>query len=775
MMHSPPIPPLGKITRKAKTKRLTVAFFVTELEGDYSESLCKGIIDTALVNDVNLIILPGKTINSTYIRQSHFNVIYEYVNPQNVDALIISSTISNYLSNRQFLKFCMRYQPLPMVSIGVPIEGIPSILVNNRPGLQQVFRHLIQDHGKRRIAFVKGPDGNPDAEERFLVYQDSLTEHGLTFDPDLVIPGDFTLYSADQAVRTLLDERRVSFDAIAAANDEMALAIIKVLQQRNIQVPDDICVTGFDNGRGARYFHPSLTTVDQLIYERGKKALETVLELISSGKATNTVLDTKVIIRESCGCLSETLQLYKTLNINLSKANSQPVEPGQALERFIAELFPEVENITALNKESVRNFVTACFQELTQGQPAEPTITRLLNTFSRLFSPNLLTEDEFLLMQKFITNLHHWINLCSDSRCKGAIANFFQLLRAFLTDLTGKMRDARWNKHRTVIYSLRGLLMDMVTMIQNRDRHFLSLIPGLRSIGIDSCYLYLYDKEIIYRRNHTWHKPPAVNLVMAYNQGWELRKKSRMPWEQVLCHKFLPQDRRYTLLFNPLFITNEQLGLILCELQPHDFLIFESLVFEIGCTLKLAFMLSEREKIEQRIKSALNELEISNQKLHDISQTDELTGLYNRRGFFTHTTQSLRNARETGKMGLLVFADMDGLKNINDSYGHNEGDNAIREIAGILSKTFTSANIIARIGGDEFGIFMTNVDSHFVSNCREQIEYLTAEYNHNSGKPYQLSISMGAVPFQCDADLNIESLMSQADHLLYEQKRLKKK
>jgi DNA-binding LacI/PurR family transcriptional regulator len=157
---------------KEINKRPTIGFFVSELEGDYTEALCGGMIDAAEDYDVNLIILPGKTIKLSYAGQYNFNVIYEYVNPKNVDAIIMaSSVLSGFIKKSQFDAFCSRYKPLPIVSIGIPVDGISCVLTKNQTGFMQILNHLINDHGKQRIAFIKGPDEHVEAVERFLVYR----------------------------------------------------------------------------------------------------------------------------------------------------------------------------------------------------------------------------------------------------------------------------------------------------------------------------------------------------------------------------------------------------------------------------------------------------------------------------------------------------------------------------------------------------------------------------------------------------------------------------
>jgi diguanylate cyclase (GGDEF)-like protein len=116
---------------------------------------------------------------------------------------------------------------------------------------------------------------------------------------------------------------------------------------------------------------------------------------------------------------------------------------------------------------------------------------------------------------------------------------------------------------------------------------------------------------------------------------------------------------------------------------------------------------------------------------------------------------------------------MDGLKKINDQYGHNEGDIAIRAMAKILIKTFYTLDIISRFGGDEFAILAVNANMEVLPKIIERLHNITEEYNLQAGKPYQVSITIGVVPFYSDEETALEVLLSRADKLLYEQKNRK--
>ena len=381
-----------------------------------------------------------------------------------------------------------------------------------------------------------------------------------------------------------------------------------------------------------------------------------------------------------------------------------------------------------------------------------------------------------MTIQKTITALKESIESLVKAEDRFVVEDFFQRLRVLIADTLLKMQGERLNLHHLEIRHLRKLLVEMVSKSHDYHEQLQSIIPRLRSMGITTCFVYLYDKPIVYHQNDLWQNPAMVNLVMAFNEEDQilLEKDHRLPWEKVLNNRFLPDKKRYTLLFNPLFVEDEHMGLILLEINLTDNYLFESFIVEISCALKLSLLFYEREQINNRLYEVVKELEASNEKLSTISQTDDLTGLYNRRGFLNLARQSLNLARKQGKKGLMFFADMDALKQINDIYGHDEGDVAIKAMGNILVKTFRASDIIARLGGDEFTIFTVDSDLDLLAKIKRRLYRYTKEYNLQSGKPYQISITIGAVPFENDEDATVENLIRQADNILYEEKKRKR-
>lgn len=160
--------------------------------------------------------------------------------------------------------------------------------------------------------------------------------------------------------------------------------------------------------------------------------------------------------------------------------------------------------------------------------------------------------------------------------------------------------------------------------------------------------------------------------------------------------------------------------------------------------------------------------------LRDLSLTDELTLLRNRRGFITLCGQYLElvRSRRIGTGLMLVYADIDGLKHINDRFGHQEGSRAIVQAAEILKKSCRGSDIVGRIGGDEFTVLAIGADT--AEEITARIEEQLRIHNNDGKRPYQLSLSIGVTRIEPGSTASIEDLLARADQAMYEHKNVKK-
>lgn len=170
----------------------------------------------------------------------------------------------------------------------------------------------------------------------------------------------------------------------------------------------------------------------------------------------------------------------------------------------------------------------------------------------------------------------------------------------------------------------------------------------------------------------------------------------------------------------------------------------------------------------------VTELKEAEAAMRNLSLTDELTGLYNQRGFHALAEQQLLMARRAGQSISLLYADMDGLKQINDTYGHQAGSQALQQLAEILRKSFRGADTIARIGGDEFALLVVDTTPNSIELPLARLRQLLLDYNLCELHDYQLSLSIGAVCVSSVDESTVAELLVKADQAMYESKKRKR-
>ena len=163
------------------------------------------------------------------------------------------------------------------------------------------------------------------------------------------------------------------------------------------------------------------------------------------------------------------------------------------------------------------------------------------------------------------------------------------------------------------------------------------------------------------------------------------------------------------------------------------------------------------------------------EEFQKLSITDQLTGLYNRRGFIALAEQQLKTANRAKRQMMLAFIDIDGMKLINDTLGHKEGDRALLDTANILRQTFRESDISARMGGDEFAVLAIDVADMNPEILSDRLEQIIAEHNTKVNRSHRLSMSWGAATYDPADHKSLDHLMSEADELMYLRKKAKLK
>lgn len=185
--------------------------------------------------------------------------------------------------------------------------------------------------------------------------------------------------------------------------------------------------------------------------------------------------------------------------------------------------------------------------------------------------------------------------------------------------------------------------------------------------------------------------------------------------------------------------------------------------------------ITERKTAERKLELTLRKLQLSNEKLEGQSLSDHLTGLNNRRGFFSFGLQQMKIAKRLKAFNYLVFLDIDNLKEVNDAYGHAVGDRLLQGVASILKSTLRESDVIGRIGGDEFAVLAMRSKGLGERSLLARIEEGVEAFRIKEYPRLRLSVSMGLVSIDPQKYQQLDDFLAHADFLMYQQKRQKER
>lgn len=329
--------------------------------------------------------------------------------------------------------------------------------------------------------------------------------------------------------------------------------------------------------------------------------------------------------------------------------------------------------------------------------------------------------------------------------------------------------------YQVQVWNASYIARDTLDYGKDNDACFNSLLEKLESLSFDSSYLYLYDDPVLQLADGSWKIPDEL-ILQAYDNDMRsvVLQNQRIRSVDIFDNPYTPKNRRCTFIVNPIFTNEQQHGLFVCEIAITKFHHIYSADLQLGTALKFLNLIKEQMSTHTQLMLSLQEIHNKNNQLNHLSVSDELTGLYNRRGFMELATKLITSAANAGKKAIICYADMDNLKLVNDKFGHKNGDYALKSIANTLRASFQPDDILGRIGGDEFIAFAFVTSDTYIEQLHRNLAANSDQVNQTSGKPYYIDISIGISEFICRPDVSIEDVMSEADTALYVNKKYKR-
>ncbi len=765
-------------------KRRNIALLVSGFENIFVRQLCIGAMSAAVETDCNLVIFPGRFFNPPYYDKNvrgydyQFNTVFDYAKRTEFDVFLIElNTIGMYLSLQQKKEFLRSFGDVPVILLTSVIEGYANVHFDNKVGLAEGIRHLIRDHHCKKIGFMGGTLTNGDSIERYEVYRSVLEEYGMHPDPSLVGHGNFTEFCEDEVNRLL--DTNPGMDAMVFANDGMAMGGYKVFKKRGLEIGRDIHVMGFDDAVNAISCEPNLTTVRADAAGLGYMAVKSIEDFLS-GKITELELPSQFIKRQSCGCVEKDYSVLPITEEDLK----DPSRYDEAMEKVCGYIFSgnDYEKGGAVQKELVgRIMECACEAMGEDAESSEEALQKMvlsgmelcktkLEPFTRIEKVTFLFECLFRQMKKK-SGQEHWMRVLSEA---------FQRIYRNIASSSQKNADKMLEKTDRLNLVTTTFLKDVLNYAVADEVLFTSMIDTLSGFGFEGTYLLrLPENQIVKEIEHP-DIPENVLLKACRKEGRSLvppKEQQERPVRNLFADLFADGTRQVCAVAFMLFSGREQYGLMVFEVDDTSIYYTTTGMYQTSAAIKTIELLKNREENEKKLKRSLKKLGEANAMLDELSKSDELTQLLNRRGFLMAVQEEVEKPENEGKTGVVIFADMNNLKLINDQYGHEEGDFSLRMVAHILKNSLEEQDpIVARFGGDEFCAFCLAEDMPgFEETVRQRTKRETKRQNGLTDKPYYVSVSMGFSAFPCNGDVKLADMIEKADVELYEDKKNKRK
>lgn len=764
-------------------KRYTIAIMLGDTQSDYSEALLRGFYTCSQEENVNILYLMGSQMppycldilscdtEGDYLYQ--FNTVYNYAHFVKPDALIItygSLSFLNSTASRQL--FLDQYKDIPYLLLEeLPEQAdVPYLVADNYNGMCACVRHLILDHGYRKIAFLSGPKNNRDSAERLKAYYDVMHENNLSVTDTMVAVGDFTDQVSKQ-VSFLLDSNP-GLEAIVCASDSMAKGCYSVCASRDLLIGRDIAVTGFDDVEFARSMEPPLTTISHSIFQFSYTALKNAIMLCKGKEPASKRMPVTFRRRSSCGCPSV-------------RPSPGTYIPADEMETFILRAIGSItsELLSGIPYKKERNkfgklivdyfhyiYVTLFKHD---GQDFHMdyliAILKQFTTYPHI-SNVLLLEHFSSLLQIMLANAR---NDTAQRMLTSIITATQQNIHA--ANIIKLEREIRESNRQA--WFVPSFTRDLAQISSSKDfRNTMgSVMNRMKMMRIKSAYFYFFDKPIPHHSEDHLVFPKEIILTNYFNDSetvcFENGKCPRVTTENGLI-SFIRMDHPACLTAFVLFSNEKQYGIIICEVELEDISFLQICSIQLGSLMHFL----ELEKLEQEsqveLQNSIKVIQEQNNILSFISEYDELSHLLNRRGFMERALPLCE--KNVGKKAYLIFADLDHLKEINDCFGHAAGDFAISSASDRLRDVLPSDAITARIGGDEFLSLMLSEEEDFKEHILRKLRQAGDEFNSSSGEPYYVDFSFGIYEFTCDPQIDLNQIIGHSDALLYQAKKNRK-
>lgn len=711
MKHSPP----------------TLCFLISELQDNYQSIVWQAFDRSLMEAGWGSVWFPTRSLDSPFGVEREHNTLLNLVRRGRPSAIVAAGgCLTGFIGEADYREIIDALPAVPFINLSFPLKGRSSVVMDHRQGAGELVAHLVEVHHCRRIGFLRGPKGHWEAEERFQGFLQAMEGQGLPVDPALVLEGNFQYSSGCVAMEAFLDREIPVFDALVCCNDEMALGACSVLTSRGFKVPDQVKLVGFDDVLEAYAAPVPLTTIAQPYDGFVRQAFEAIRQQWAqpAKKGGSYRCSHRLKIRQSCGC-----------------GWSLPEPPGQQ------ESMPSLSWAKELD-ELLEEYATT-----PTGERGEVFLRRW-EEVCRILAERQPGPTPVLVPMRQLLSSVSWRGLDA-LRCEATLlaSEVYHRASLRLGVQEERLRRELQNGINTVVRAT------------NLDELLTVLARVLPLLGLRSFFLSLHMTPETVSGRLDLEGAPTARLMLAVEGGAVVPEAAGLvfPSGDLVPREVLDiwsgHGRSFIVL--PLFLGKSHFGFLVVEFLVKSEALYEALRTTISTALGVVNSLESQRLTAEQLKGLV--------------LFDDLTGLYNRRGFLTLAPSQLALVRDRSRPFLVIYLDLDDLKVINDRWGHQEGDWALREAANALRTVFRKTDLVCRMGGDEFTVLALDAGASELAAVEDRLALCLHALNLKSGKPYALSLSLGSFCGETDdQDRTLDQMLNLADRSLYENKKQRK-
>ena len=766
-------------------RRLNIALFCGIMETEFSYSICEGAMLAARQLDANLFIFPGgvyemhskEEVNQMF--QTHYNAPYQCVQTNAFDVVVVEyGTITSRVDEERKKRILAQFGEVPVILISGTEDGYASFLIDNKSGIKAAVDHLVEEHNCTRIGYVSGPVTNQDARERLESYKETMQSHHLEASEDWIVYGDFSEF-CEELTKDLIS-RHPDIEAIIYANDQMAASGYEAMRSMKLQPGKDILVTGFDDNSLTMMLKPHMTSVK---VDVGELAFHAVMDApnVLAGKKSKVYTGTKLITRNSCGCSN--LSIIQNIMKNLSHTDSDHLAEklAEELKLYFCDSTIDEEHERIATEIFVRYF-DYYFHLVDENGVLRKDVEEF-NTeyagFMTLYLKGYIDLDGILFVNRILYDYLCKQLINSEDRLF-LLEQMSLMSRELFGQVAPRDQDNLSFNKRIFDGIVANLSSDLLQRSGEEEEHFNNVLRKLQQMGFASGYIHLFQNPLTIVEGKNVEVPDQF-----FTRGYCDYDRSKgglctyfsgiTEFNDIFSPDFMPKEGRFDMLVLQLYSKDLQYGLFMAETDLDSFRLAGEIANQLSVSVEVLNVMKEQIMIKKELEQNLAKAVANNRALDEMSRLDPMTGVSNRRGFFRMTSELLNNPHNYGKRAIVLYVDMDNLKEVNDEFGHDDGDFALKSIAQFLTGSFRKSDVIGRLGGDEFAVFAIIGHENSGEIIKDRLKKTVDEFNAQCRKPYYVNMSIGMHEFVITQTTDINEMLNVADERLYEEKKSKVK